>query len=156
MEWCGDRQRPQWAHPCRVPHLRQLILQRAGAPRTPSRHYRDRVGPRPPLLFLLLQLSPQCPPSWLERHGLKLLSRSPSSIHSVPGWPVPTCWSDGRYLLVGLDAEMNLSEITKFSSKDATAYPKSQASFTCAAYLETILTWIRFSLHLAYIDLDLD
>jgi phytoene dehydrogenase-like protein len=54
---------------------------------------------------------------------------------------------DGQYLLVGADAEMNLSVITKFSSKDAMAYPKSQASFTCAAYLETILTWIRFSLH---------
>jgi phytoene dehydrogenase-like protein len=61
--------------------------------------------------------------------------------------PQLTACLDGRYLLVGLDAEMNLSEITKFSSKDAMAYPMSQTSFTCVAYLETILTWIRFGLH---------
>ncbi|GJN35595.1 hypothetical protein PR202_gb24387 [Eleusine coracana subsp. coracana] len=51
----------------------------------------------------------------LERHGLKLLPRSPSSF---------TPCLDGRYLLLGPDAEMNFSEISKFSSKDAMAYPR--------------------------------
>lgn len=51
----------------------------------------------------------------LERHGLKLLPRSPSSF---------TPCLDGRYLLLGPDAELNHSEISKFSRKDANAYPR--------------------------------
>ncbi|XP_020092096.1 pyridine nucleotide-disulfide oxidoreductase domain-containing protein 2 isoform X1 [Ananas comosus] len=51
----------------------------------------------------------------LERHGLKLLRRSPSSF---------TPCLDGRYLLLGADAELNHSEIAKFSKKDALAYPR--------------------------------
>ncbi|WVZ91477.1 hypothetical protein U9M48_037643 [Paspalum notatum var. saurae] len=51
----------------------------------------------------------------LERHGLKLLPRSPSSF---------TPCLDGRYLLLGPDAELNHSEISKFSKKDAKAYPR--------------------------------
>uniref|UniRef100_A0A804PEY9 Pyridine nucleotide-disulfide oxidoreductase domain-containing protein 2 n=1 Tax=Zea mays TaxID=4577 RepID=A0A804PEY9_MAIZE len=51
----------------------------------------------------------------LERHGLKLLPRSPSSF---------TPCLDGRYLLLGPDAELNYSEISKFSRKDAVAYPR--------------------------------
>ncbi|KQJ85678.1 hypothetical protein BRADI_4g00950v3 [Brachypodium distachyon] len=51
----------------------------------------------------------------LERHGLKLLPRSPSSF---------TPCLDGRYLLLGPDAELNHSEIGKFSKKDAEAYPR--------------------------------
>ncbi|CAN6339218.1 unnamed protein product [Urochloa humidicola] len=51
----------------------------------------------------------------LERHGLKLLPRSPSSF---------TPCLDGRYLLLGPDAELNHSEISKFSKKDALAYPR--------------------------------
>uniref|UniRef100_A0ACD5WXE3 Uncharacterized protein n=1 Tax=Avena sativa TaxID=4498 RepID=A0ACD5WXE3_AVESA len=51
----------------------------------------------------------------LERHGLKLLPRSPSSF---------TPCLDGRYLLLGPDAELNRSEIGKFSKKDAEAYPR--------------------------------
>ncbi|XP_066324979.1 uncharacterized protein [Miscanthus floridulus] len=51
----------------------------------------------------------------LERHGLKLLPRSPSSF---------TPCLDGRYLLLGPDAELNFSEISKFSRKDAEAYPR--------------------------------
>ncbi|BAT18220.1 uncharacterized protein [Oryza sativa Japonica Group] len=51
----------------------------------------------------------------LERHGLKLLPRSPSSF---------TPCLDGRYLLLGPDAELNHSEISKFSENDAGAYPR--------------------------------
>lgn len=51
----------------------------------------------------------------LERHGMKLLPRSPSSF---------TPCLDGRYLLLGPDAELNRSEIGKFSKKDAEAYPR--------------------------------
>uniref|UniRef100_M8AZE6 Amine oxidase domain-containing protein n=1 Tax=Aegilops tauschii TaxID=37682 RepID=M8AZE6_AEGTA len=51
----------------------------------------------------------------LERHGLKLLPRSPSSF---------TPCLDGRYLLLGPEAELHRSEIGKFSKKDAEAYPR--------------------------------
>ncbi|KAL5206630.1 hypothetical protein ABZP36_034839 [Zizania latifolia] len=51
----------------------------------------------------------------LESHGMKLLPRSPSSF---------TPCLDGRYLLLGPDAELNHSEISKFSKKDAEAYPR--------------------------------
>ncbi|KAL7604067.1 uncharacterized protein LOC111909158 [Lactuca sativa] len=51
----------------------------------------------------------------LHRHGLKLLKRSPSSF---------TPCLDGRYLLLGPDAELNHSEISKFSKQDADAYPR--------------------------------
>ncbi|KAI3500067.1 hypothetical protein L1887_35882 [Cichorium endivia] len=51
----------------------------------------------------------------LHRHGLKLLKRSPSSF---------TPCLDGRYLLLGPDAELNHSEISKFSKPDADAYPR--------------------------------
>ncbi|KAJ8443689.1 hypothetical protein Cgig2_019671 [Carnegiea gigantea] len=51
----------------------------------------------------------------LERHGLKLLRRSPSSF---------TPCLDGRYLLLGPDKELNYSEISKFSQRDADAYPR--------------------------------
>ncbi|GLU13724.1 hypothetical protein SLE2022_303400 [Rubroshorea leprosula] len=51
----------------------------------------------------------------LPRHGLKLLKRSPSSF---------TPCLDGRYLLLGPDKELNHSEISKFSKRDADAYPR--------------------------------
>ncbi|WVZ91415.1 hypothetical protein U9M48_037591 [Paspalum notatum var. saurae] len=51
----------------------------------------------------------------LERHGLKVLPRSSSSF---------TPCLDDRYLLLGPDAELNHSEISKFSKKDAEAYPR--------------------------------
>ncbi|KAI3451699.1 hypothetical protein Pfo_008364 [Paulownia fortunei] len=51
----------------------------------------------------------------LARHGLKLLKRSPSSF-------IPCL--DGRYLLLGPDKELNYSEISKFSKRDAEAYPR--------------------------------
>ncbi|KAL9158553.1 hypothetical protein ABFS82_08G076600 [Erythranthe guttata] len=51
----------------------------------------------------------------LAKHGLKMLKRSPSSF---------TPCIDGRYLLLGPDNKLNYSEISKFSQKDADAYPK--------------------------------
>ncbi|XP_027099707.1 uncharacterized protein [Coffea arabica] len=51
----------------------------------------------------------------LKRHGLKLLKRNPSSF---------TPCLDGRYLLLGPDKELNHAEISKFSKKDAEAYPR--------------------------------
>ncbi|KAF6166655.1 hypothetical protein GIB67_005517 [Kingdonia uniflora] len=51
----------------------------------------------------------------LGRHGLKLLKRNPSSF---------TPCLDGRYLLLGPDAALNHSQISKFSKKDAEAYPR--------------------------------
>ena len=53
----------------------------------------------------------------LGKHGLKLLKRNPSSF---------TPCLDGRYLLLGPDKDFNHSEISKFSLKDAQAYPRSQ------------------------------
>ncbi|PON67661.1 FAD/NAD(P)-binding domain containing protein [Parasponia andersonii] len=50
----------------------------------------------------------------LGRHGLKMLKRSPSSF---------TPCLDGRYLLLGPDKDLNYSEISKFSKRDADAYP---------------------------------
>ncbi|KAL9461582.1 hypothetical protein AB3S75_004554 [Citrus x aurantiifolia] len=49
----------------------------------------------------------------LARHGLKLLKRNPSSF---------TPCLDGRYLLLGPDKQLNHSEISKFSERDADAY----------------------------------
>ncbi|GMH24572.1 hypothetical protein Nepgr_026415 [Nepenthes gracilis] len=54
----------------------------------------------------------------LERHGLKLLSRYPSSF---------TPCLDGRYLLLGADKDLNHSEISKFSKSDADAYPRYES-----------------------------
>nr|XP_025671985.1 pyridine nucleotide-disulfide oxidoreductase domain-containing protein 2 isoform X1 [Arachis hypogaea] len=51
----------------------------------------------------------------LPKHGLKLLKRNPSSF---------TPCLDGRYLLLGPDKGLNHSEISKFSLKDADAYPR--------------------------------
>ncbi|KAL1536362.1 pyridine nucleotide-disulfide oxidoreductase domain-containing protein 2-like [Salvia divinorum] len=51
----------------------------------------------------------------LGRHGLKLLKRNPSSF---------TPCVDGRYLLLGSDKTLNHSEISKFSKRDAEAYPR--------------------------------
>lgn len=45
-----------------------------------------------------------------------MLKRSPSSF---------TPCLDGRYLLLGPDKELNYSEISKFSKRDAEAYPRS-------------------------------
>ncbi|PWZ45459.1 ATP-dependent zinc metalloprotease FTSH 4, mitochondrial [Zea mays] len=65
----------------------------------------------------------------LERHGLKLLPRSPSSFMSC---------LDSRYLLLGPDAELNYSKISKFSRKDAVAYP-SRGRRTWCEYQSEVL-----------------
>ena len=44
-----------------------------------------------------------------------VLERNPSSFSPFP---------DGRYLLLGPDADLNRREIGKFSARDAEAYPK--------------------------------
>lgn len=54
----------------------------------------------------------------LERHGLRLLPRSPSSF---------TPLLDGRSLTMGGDLDLNVVEIGKFSQRDAAAYPKYEA-----------------------------
>lgn len=51
----------------------------------------------------------------LARHGLKLLKRNPSSF---------TPCLDGSYLLLGPDKGLNHAEISKFSKRDAEAYPR--------------------------------
>lgn len=51
----------------------------------------------------------------LGRHGLRLLKRSPSSF---------TPCLVGGYLLLGPDKDLNRSEISKFSKRDADAYPR--------------------------------
>jgi phytoene dehydrogenase-like protein len=51
----------------------------------------------------------------LHDHGFALLERNPSSFSPFP---------DGRYLMMGGDKELNRREISKFSARDAEAYPK--------------------------------
>ena len=51
----------------------------------------------------------------LERHGYRILPKDPAFFSPFP---------DGRYLLMGPDAALNHREISKFSVKDAEAYPK--------------------------------
>lgn len=57
----------------------------------------------------------------LNRHGLEILPRDPSSC---------TPLLDGRYLLMGHDGQANYREIAKFSKRDAEAYPKYDAMLT--------------------------
>src|SRR5215813_5546942 len=51
----------------------------------------------------------------LKQHGFEMLPRNPSSFTPFP---------DGRYLLLGPDAELNRREIGKFSKRDADALPR--------------------------------
>jgi phytoene dehydrogenase-like protein len=51
----------------------------------------------------------------LKKHGFEMLPRNPSSFTPFP---------DGRYLLLGPDAELNRREISKFSAKDADNLPR--------------------------------
>lgn len=68
----------------------------------------------------------------LRRHGYKVLPRNPSSF---------TPLEDGRYLLLGPDADSNRREIGKFSARDADAYPRYEALLTrIAEHLEPILS----------------
>lgn len=57
----------------------------------------------------------------LARYGYKVLPRNPSSF---------TPLEDGRSLLMGPDAELNHREISKFSARDAEAYPRYEALLT--------------------------
>ncbi len=54
----------------------------------------------------------------LKEYGFEVLERNPSSFSPYP---------DGRYLLLGPDADLNHREISKFSRKDADAYPQYEA-----------------------------
>lgn len=51
----------------------------------------------------------------LEKYGYEVLPRNPSSFTPLP---------NGKYLFLGPDMEENVREISKFSEKDARAYPK--------------------------------
>lgn len=60
----------------------------------------------------------------LAGHGLKLLKRDPSSF---------TPCLDGRYLLLGSNKDINYSEMSKFSKRDADAYPRSFSLFSSSS-----------------------
>lgn len=67
----------------------------------------------------------------LKENGLEILRRDPSSF-------TPT--SDGRYLLLGPDQKRNQAEISKFSRRDAEAYPQYEALLEAVAeQIEPIL-----------------
>jgi phytoene dehydrogenase-like protein len=72
----------------------------------------------------------------LPKHGYAMLPRSPSSFTPLP---------DGRHLLLGPDKEFCRREISKFSSKDAAAYPRYEARLDeISAILEPLLTKTPF------------
>jgi phytoene dehydrogenase-like protein len=67
----------------------------------------------------------------LKRHGFELLPRDPSSFTPFP---------DGRYLMMGRQAELNQREIGKFSTRDAEALPRYEAMLEqVAAFVEPTL-----------------
>lgn len=68
----------------------------------------------------------------LKENGLEVLPRNPSSFTPLP---------DGQSLLMGPDAELNHREISRFSTKDAEAYPQYEALLErVAAVLEPTLS----------------
>src|SRR5262249_30131487 len=68
----------------------------------------------------------------LKRHGFAMLPRNPSSFTPFP---------DGRYLLMGPDAALNYKEISKFSVRDAEAFPRYEKMLLQVAdFLEPLLT----------------
>lgn len=68
----------------------------------------------------------------LKEYGLKILPRSPSSFTPLP---------DGRSLTMGPEPGLNHREISKFSLKDAAAYPRYEALLErIAATLEPALS----------------
>lgn len=67
----------------------------------------------------------------LERHGLALIPRAPSSATPLP---------DGRSLVLGANGRANVEEIARFSRRDAEAYPRYEARLArIAAALEPTL-----------------
>jgi phytoene dehydrogenase-like protein len=67
----------------------------------------------------------------LAGYGFAVLERNPSSFTPFP---------DGRYLLLGPDADWTRREIAKFSQRDAEAYPKYEAMLErVAAVIEPTL-----------------
>lgn len=176
----GDRRRrPQWAD---LGRLSRAGGTWGGRPREASRHRRRRRdgGDCSGFPLLSLQLPPEPPPPCahsvsahlcslrrhrfsavllltlycllgekreleLGRHGLKLLKRNPSSF---------TPCLDGRYLLLGPDSDMNQSEISKFSARDALSYPRYHDCPQCTMqgpWSEAF--WIIFFPHLSCSDM---
>ena len=67
----------------------------------------------------------------LKENGLRILPRQPSSF---------TPMRDGRHLMLGADAELNQSQIAKFSHADAAAFPRyEQLLENVAQHLEPLL-----------------
>ena len=67
----------------------------------------------------------------LKHHGFELLPRNPSSFTPFP---------DGRYLLMGPDAELNRREVSKFSVRDAEALPRYEGMLErIAEFMEPLL-----------------
>src|SRR3954468_17664796 len=67
----------------------------------------------------------------LKRHGFAMLPRNPSSFTPFP---------DGRSLMLGADEELNRQEISKFSARDAEAYPRYEAALDrIARFIEPTL-----------------
>ncbi len=67
----------------------------------------------------------------LKKHGFQMLPRNPSSFTPFP---------DGRYLLMGPDAELNRREVGKFSPRDAEALPRyEQMLMRVADFIEPML-----------------
>ncbi len=70
----------------------------------------------------------------LEKHGFEMLPRSPSSFTPFP---------DGRYLLLGPNKRLCENEISKFSKRDAEAYPKYEGLLTgIAEILEPLMEMV--------------
>ncbi|MBI5067537.1 MAG: NAD(P)/FAD-dependent oxidoreductase [Deltaproteobacteria bacterium] len=68
----------------------------------------------------------------LARHGYRLLPRNPSSFTPLPG---------GRSLLMGPDPELNRSQVSKFSTRDAARLPEYEAMLLrIATAIEPTLT----------------
>eukprot|EP00761_Pharyngomonas_kirbyi_P001494 gb/GECH01001498.1/.p1 GENE.gb/GECH01001498.1/~~gb/GECH01001498.1/.p1 ORF type:complete len:618 (+),score=130.80 gb/GECH01001498.1/:1-1854(+) len=57
----------------------------------------------------------------LEQHGFELIPRDPASF---------TPLLDGRYLMMGAQEDFNVKQISKFSSRDAEAFPQYEAYLT--------------------------
>ncbi|KAH9711441.1 Amino oxidase domain-containing protein [Citrus sinensis] len=70
----------------------------------------------------------------LARHGLKLLKRNPSSF---------TPCLDGRYLLLGPDKQLNHSEISKFSERDADAFVREFVDLLLSPASKVLNKWFE-------------